>query len=65
MCENGRWTKNMCGDCCCGSEDHHGHGHTHKRVLTKEEKLAKLKTYKEDLKKELAAVDQAIEELSK
>ena len=56
----------MCGDnCCCGGEDHHGHGHTHRRVLTKEEKLEKLKTYKEDLKKELAAVDQAIEELSK
>jgi hypothetical protein len=53
----------MTGDCCCGDEDCHGHGP--RRVLTKEEKLAHLKKYKEDLKNELAAVDEAIEELSK
>ena len=53
----------MTGDCCCGGGDHHGHGH--RRMLTKEEKLAKLKTYKEELKKEIAAVDEAIEQLSK
>ena len=55
----------MGGDCCCGGGDRHDHGHVHRRMLTKEEKVAKLKTYKEELKKELAAVDQAIEELSK
>ena len=33
--------------------------------LIKEEKLAKLKMYKEELKKEIAAVDEAIEQLSK
>ncbi|MCW4016979.1 MAG: hypothetical protein NWF06_11470 [Candidatus Bathyarchaeota archaeon] len=54
----------MTGDCCCGG-DCHDHGHTHRRLLTKEEKLTKLTKYKEDLKKELAAVDQAIDELSK
>ena len=53
----------MTGDCCCGGDDCHGHGP--RRVLTKEEKLTKLNQYKEDLKKELAAVDEAIEELSK
>ena len=53
----------MTGDCCCGDGDCHSHGH--RRVLTKEEKLEKLTKYKEDLKKELAAVDQAIEQLSK
>jgi hypothetical protein len=52
------------GDCCCGG-DCHDHGNGPRKVLTKEEKLTKLKTYKEELKKELVAVDQAIDELSK
>jgi hypothetical protein len=54
----------MTGDCCCGG-DCHDHGHGPRRVQTKEEKLAKLKNYKEDLEKEIAAVDEAIEQLSK
>ena len=55
----------MTGDCCCGGGDCHDLGHGPRKVLTKEEKLAHLKNYKEDLKKELAAVDESIEELSK
>jgi hypothetical protein len=55
----------MTGDCCCGGGDCHSHGHAPRRVLTNEEKLEKLTKYKEDLKKELAAVDEAIEQLSK
>ncbi|MCW4034406.1 MAG: hypothetical protein NWF03_03495 [Candidatus Bathyarchaeota archaeon] len=57
----------MTGDCCCGGGDCHTHGHNHgpRRVLTKEEKIAKLKNYAEELKKELAAVEEHIEELSK
>jgi len=55
----------MTGDCCCGGGDCHDHGHGSRKVLTKEEKLSHLKNYKEDLKKELTAVDESIEELSK
>ena len=54
----------MTGDCCCGGGGHE-HGHGHRKVLTKAEKIEKLKKYKEDLKKELVAVDEAIEQLSK
>jgi len=52
----------MCGDCCCGG-DCHDHGP--RKVMTKEERIQKLKNYKEELKKELAAVEEHIEELSK
>lgn len=51
----------MCEDCgceppmCC-----HGHG---RRFLTKEEKIKKLENYAEELKKEIAAVDERIKEL--
>ena len=54
----------MCIECCCGL---HGHeqGHTYrKRFLTKTEKVEKLKNYAEELKKELAAVEEHIKELS-
>jgi hypothetical protein len=54
----------MTGDCCCGG-DCHDHGHGPRKVLTKAEKIEKLKNYKEDLKKELTAVDEALEQLSK
>ena len=55
----------MTEDCCCGGGDCHDHGHGPRKVLTKEEKIAKLTQYKEDLKKEIAAVEEAITELSK
>ena len=54
----------MCGDCCCGS-DGHDHDHGPRRMLTKAEKVEKLKKYAEELKKELAAVEENIQELSK
>ena len=54
----------MTGDCCCGS-DGHDHDHGPRKVLTKAEKVEKMKTYATELKKELAAVEEHIEELSK
>lgn len=57
--------KHMNGNCCCGGDDCHDHGHGPRKVLTKAEKIEKLKQYKEDLKKEIAAVDEALAELSK
>ena len=53
----------MCGDCCCGP-DRHDHGNGPRKVLTKAEKVEKLKNYSEELKKELAAVEEHIKELS-
>jgi hypothetical protein len=55
----------MTGDCCCGGGDCHDHEHGPRKVLTKEEKIAKLKQYKTDLQNEIVAVDEALEELSK
>ena len=54
----------MCGSCSCDS-DCHDHGHGPRKVLTKAEKVEKLKNYAEELKKELAAVNEHIQELSK
>jgi hypothetical protein len=51
----------MTGDCCCGGECN---DQGPRRVLTKEERLSKLKNYKEELEKELAAVEEHIEQLS-
>lgn len=56
--------KNECR-CRCGPGHHkkeHGHGYR-RRFLTKEEKAEKLKKYAEELKKELAAVEERIKEL--
>ncbi len=53
----------MCRECCCGPpyhEQEHAHG---RRFLTKTEKAEKLKSYAEELKKELAAVEEHIKEL--
>ncbi len=55
--------KRMCRECCCGPpyhEQEHAHG---RRFLTKTEKAEKLKSYAEELKKELAAVEEHIKEL--
>mgnify|MGYP001150823971 CR=1 FL=1 len=42
---------------------HHLEGHWHdRRFLTKAERLERLKNYAEELKKELAAVDEFIKE---
>ncbi len=58
-------TKHMTGNCCCGGSDCHDHGHGPRKVLTKEEKIAKLKQYKTDLQNEIVAVNEALAELSK
>ena len=59
----------MCCCCDCGSscrdernESMCGCGHT-RRFLTKQEKVVNLKNYAEDLKNELAAVEEQIGEL--
>jgi hypothetical protein len=52
----------MCRECGCGpyhQEERHG-----RRFLTKAERIEKLKSYAEELKKELTAVEEHIKELS-
>ncbi|HML02089.1 MAG TPA: hypothetical protein VK487_01815 [Candidatus Bathyarchaeia archaeon] len=64
----------MDGDCGCRPhQDHredfcgcsmHAEGHGYRRrFLTKAEKLEKLKSYAEELKKELTAVEEKVKEL--
>ena len=61
-------------DCGCGGhhqrhEDHcgcgmHGEGHDYRRrFLTKAEKMEKLKSYADELKNELKAVEEKIKEM--
>jgi hypothetical protein len=58
-------------ECCCGCE--HGEGHPHhswkhdhgRRFFTRAEKIEKLKNYAEELRKELAGVEEHIKELTK
>jgi predicted transcriptional regulator len=50
------------GQCCC-RENHHGFGQFPRRFLTKEEKIKKLEGYAQELKNELAAVQERIKEL--
>jgi hypothetical protein len=55
----------MCCHCGCGPR-HHGEGHERghdRRFLTKAEKAEKLNSYAEELRKELAAVEEHIKEL--
>lgn len=52
----------MCRECGYGV-NHHEHGRFRVRRLTKEEKVKKLESYAEELKKELAAVEERIKEL--
>lgn len=47
-------------DCGCHGESH---GHHKRRFLTKAEKIERLQNYAEELKKELAAVQERIKEL--
>jgi len=42
---------------------HHREGYHHRRFFTKAEQLEELKKYAEDLRKELAAVEEHIKEL--
>ena len=53
----------MCRECGCGVT-HHEYGRFRvRRFLTKEEKVKRLESYAEELKKELAAVEERIKEL--
>jgi hypothetical protein len=59
----------MCCQCGCGSH-HHEEGREEayelshaRRFLTREEKVEKLKDYAEELRKELAGVEEHIKEL--
>lgn len=53
----------MCGECGCDPfKGCHGQ-HYGRRFLTKEEKIKQLENYAEELKKEIAAVDERIKEL--
>ena len=61
--ENRRWLVQMCGECGCEpSMCCHGQPHG-RRFLTKEEKIRQLEDYADELKKEIAAVDERIKEL--
>jgi hypothetical protein len=51
----------MC-QCCCGGEHHH-HGCRGRRFFTREERVKDLEEYADELKKELAAVEEQIKEL--
>ena len=65
--------KKMCRECCCGPpyrEWKHGHGHGyghghghHRRFFSNAEKAEKLKSYAEELRKELTAVEEHIKGL--
>jgi len=45
--------------CCCGP----GSGHPRRRYVSTNERIERLETYREQLKKELEGVDEAIGEL--
>ena len=55
----------MCLECGCGVPPHmYRHRHPrHRRFLTKEERAERLESYAEELRKELAAVEERIKEL--
>jgi hypothetical protein len=65
--------KKMCRECCCSApyrERKHGHGHGYghahghrRRFFSKAEKAEKLKSYAEELWKELTAVEEHIKAL--
>jgi ribosomal protein S15P/S13E len=53
----------MCGRCGCEMGHHECDCHHARRFFTKEEKIKRLKSYIEDLKKEIAAVQEHVKEL--
>jgi len=57
----------VCIECGCAAPPHaHWHRHPrHRRFLTKEERAEKLESYAEELRKELAAVEERIKELKR
>jgi len=53
--------KRMCRECYCMPHHLEGYGHG-RRFLTKAERLERLKNYAEELREELAAVEEHIKE---
>jgi hypothetical protein len=49
---------------CCGCGEHH-HGYRGRRFFTKEERTKDLEEYADELKKELAAVEEQVRELKR
>jgi len=52
----------MCKECGCGT--HHSEGRLRRQFLTRTERIEKLKSYADELRRELAAVEERIKELS-
>ncbi len=50
-------------ECACGCGCHGGSQHHGRRFFTKEEKISRLENYVEQLRKELAVVNEKIKEL--
>jgi hypothetical protein len=55
--DHGRGVQHHGGYCCSS------YGHFHRRFLSKEEKVARLETYLQDLKTEAKVVEEQIKEL--
>jgi len=55
----------MCRECGCVAPPHmHHHRHPrHRHFLTKEERAERLESYADELRKELAAVEERIKEI--
>ena len=51
-----------CG-CCCGHEHGHGHGMSFRRFTSRQERKDCLEQYEDELKKELAGVEERIQEI--
>lgn len=55
----------VCGNSCCTMPMGNEHPHQHlRKFFTKEEKLKQLKNYVEELKNEIKAVEELINELN-
>ena len=54
----------MCKECYCGLHYNEEGSSHNRRFLTKTERIEKLKNYEEEIKKELTAVQEHINELS-
>jgi hypothetical protein len=50
---------------CCGCGGHHHHRYRSRRFFTREERAKDLEEYVEDLRKELAAVEEQLRELKR
>lgn len=53
------------GDCCRGGAGHRGEGHFRRRYHTREEKREDLESYLADLRLEVQAVEERLEDIQK